>query len=147
MHPMKRVRVLQDLTQKELAERAGVARQTINNIEHGRTRGQEGKLRRIADALGVTIEDINPKVPAPLLEFSYEQRRTLLGLLASKHLPPVPGGDDLRDLMELSKEAPSKGMTRQEFKQWFLETDVDDVREDLLPEEAGATLEEELAKS
>lgn len=41
----------------------------------------------------------------------------------------------------------SKGMTRQEFKQWFLDTDVDDVREDLLPEEAGASLEEELAKS
>lgn len=46
------------LTQQELAERAGVTRQSIISIEQGRYRPSVELALILARALGVTVEDI-----------------------------------------------------------------------------------------
>lgn len=55
------VRVFRDLrgmTQAALAERAGVHRVTVAEIETGRKQGSVATLRRLANALGVTLDDL-----------------------------------------------------------------------------------------
>ena len=46
-----------DLTQKELAEKAGVSRATINFIKSGKS-CYEVTAKKIADALGVKVTEI-----------------------------------------------------------------------------------------
>lgn len=67
---LRRLRLKKDLTQGELADAAGVSRQTINNIERGRTTGSRGEnLARLAAALDTTMEELmgvdTPKSPHP----------------------------------------------------------------------------------
>lgn len=54
---VKAVRLAQGMTQGELAEAAGVSRQTISNLERG-TVPQAGVLTRILDVLGMTTDVI-----------------------------------------------------------------------------------------
>ena len=58
-YKIKEYRLLRKLTQGELAERAGVTRTTICNIENGRQRDVKvGNLKRIAEALGVEMTEL-----------------------------------------------------------------------------------------
>ena len=52
-------RDLRSLTQVALAEKAGVSRVTIAEIETGRKKGSIATLRALADALGVTLDDLS----------------------------------------------------------------------------------------
>lgn len=132
------------LTQEELAERAEVARYSISNYEKGKTSARRPTALKIAGALDIDLQDLQtpparPKVPAPLLSLSEGQRRELLRLLATKHLPAVEGGDELETFAELMRSAGEHGMSAKSFRAWFAATDANDVRSNLLPEE-GATL-------
>lgn len=49
--------VRQDLTQKQLAEKAGISRATVNAVRCGRSCSDISAIK-IADALGVRIEDL-----------------------------------------------------------------------------------------
>lgn len=49
--------VRQDMTQIQLAEKAGVSRMTISGIKNGRSCSDKSGIK-IADALGVPIEDL-----------------------------------------------------------------------------------------
>lgn len=51
-------RDLRGLTQAALAEKAGVNRVTIAEIETGRKQGSVTTLRALADALGVMLDDL-----------------------------------------------------------------------------------------
>ena len=58
-YKIKEYRLLRKLTQRELAERAGVTRATICNIENGTQRDvKAGNLKRIAEALGVEMTEL-----------------------------------------------------------------------------------------
>lgn len=67
-------------TQAELAERAGVSKPYVSELESGAGRRPSGQiLLKLADALGVTVADIlgrqvvpsgDPHVPASLREFA-----------------------------------------------------------------------------
>lgn len=58
-YKIKEYRLLRKLTQGELAERAGVTRTTICNIENGTQRDvKAGNLKRIAEALGVEMTEL-----------------------------------------------------------------------------------------
>ncbi len=58
-YKIKEYRLLRKLTQGELAERAGVTRATICNIENGTQRDvKAGNLKRIAEALGVEMTEL-----------------------------------------------------------------------------------------
>lgn len=54
---MKALRAERGLTQADLAERVGVARQTINSIEGGKFEPSLGLGMRIAFELGAKVEE------------------------------------------------------------------------------------------
>ena len=53
---VKRLRLLSGLTQKQLASEAGVALNTVKNLESGKLKNPTlNKLIKIAEALGVSV--------------------------------------------------------------------------------------------
>ena len=56
--PLRVYRDLRGLTQSALAERSGVNRVTVAEIETGRKQGSVATLRKLAGALGVTVDDL-----------------------------------------------------------------------------------------
>jgi putative transcriptional regulator len=58
--PLRRVRRERDITQAELAERAGVAQQAIARLERGKQRPSLDTAVRIARVLGVEVLEIFP---------------------------------------------------------------------------------------
>ena len=54
---MKALRAERDMTQAQLAEQLGVARQTINSIEGGKFEPSLGLGMRIAALLGAKVEE------------------------------------------------------------------------------------------
>lgn len=56
--PLRVYRDLRGLTQAALAERAGVNRVTVAEIETGRKQGSVATLRALAGALDVTLDDL-----------------------------------------------------------------------------------------
>lgn len=57
-NPLRVYRELRGMTQVVLAEKAGVSRVTVAEIETGRKQGSVTTLRALADALGVSIDDL-----------------------------------------------------------------------------------------
>jgi transcriptional regulator with XRE-family HTH domain len=55
---MRVFRDLRGMTQAALAERAGVHRVTVAEIETGRKQGSVATLRRLANAPGTTLDDL-----------------------------------------------------------------------------------------
>jgi transcriptional regulator with XRE-family HTH domain len=56
---LKELRVERMVSQDELHERSGVARDTISRIESGKTRNVQYKtIKRLADALGVPYTEL-----------------------------------------------------------------------------------------
>lgn len=47
--------IRQDITQKQLAEKSGISRATVNGIKNGRSCSDSSAIK-IADALGIPIE-------------------------------------------------------------------------------------------
>ncbi|MGP3683959.1 helix-turn-helix transcriptional regulator [Streptomyces sp. IBSNAI002] len=68
---LSRLRAARGLTYDQLAERSGLARRTLIEIEQGRTIGSLGTWHAIAHALGTPLGDI-------------------LGLMCQGHEPPIP---------------------------------------------------------
>ena len=56
--PLKVFRELRDLSQVGLARNSGVNRVQIADIEAGRGKGSVDTLKKLADALSVTIDDL-----------------------------------------------------------------------------------------
>jgi len=55
---LKVQRAIHDLTQEQLAERVGVTRKTINTVENGVYIPSTHLALKLAEALGVTVEDL-----------------------------------------------------------------------------------------
>jgi transcriptional regulator with XRE-family HTH domain len=58
MERLKELRKLRALSQQELAEAAGIGRATLSRIERGETGAHGRTLRRLAQALGVGVEEL-----------------------------------------------------------------------------------------
>ena len=58
MYRIKEIRERAGIQQKDLAERADVSRPFLCDLENNRRGAKEETLRRIADALGVTVEEL-----------------------------------------------------------------------------------------
>jgi len=56
--PLRVYRELRGMTQAALAEKAGVSRVTVAEIETGRKHGSISTLRSLADALSVSLDDL-----------------------------------------------------------------------------------------
>lgn len=69
MERLKQLRVEKGLSQARLAARAELDPSTVNQIERGAREASLGALRKLADALGVSLyellEEEAPKAPAP----------------------------------------------------------------------------------
>jgi DNA-binding XRE family transcriptional regulator len=57
-NPIRVWRHYRDLTQQELADRAGISKPYLSQIETGKRAGTAEVLAAIAGALGVTIDDV-----------------------------------------------------------------------------------------
>jgi transcriptional regulator with XRE-family HTH domain len=55
---LKALRRLRALSQQELADTAGVGRNTISRIERGETGAHGRTLRRLAEVLGVDVSEL-----------------------------------------------------------------------------------------
>ena len=55
---LKELRRLRAMSQQELADAAGVGRNTISRIERGETGAQGRTLRRVAEVLGVDVAQL-----------------------------------------------------------------------------------------
>lgn len=59
---LREIRSLTGLSGRELARRTGISETTVTNIEHGKHGVSPAVLRRLADALGVSVEAISSPV-------------------------------------------------------------------------------------
>jgi transcriptional regulator with XRE-family HTH domain len=55
---LKELRKLRALSQQELARAAGIGRATLSRIERGETGAHGRTLRRLAEVLGVGVEEL-----------------------------------------------------------------------------------------
>lgn len=90
---IKRTRLSLDLDQQTLADIAGVSRNTIGNIERGKTIPQPDHLERILEALGLAPERVDHDVESfiamlrPLLQrVPASERETLMPDLTARVL-------------------------------------------------------------
>jgi transcriptional regulator with XRE-family HTH domain len=58
MRKLKRLRLMRAMSQQELADAAGIGRNTVNRLEQGRTGVQGRTLRRLAQALDVDVSEL-----------------------------------------------------------------------------------------
>jgi transcriptional regulator with XRE-family HTH domain len=63
VHPVRVVRVMKGLSQRELEDAAGLPRTAISHIERGRRVADPSTRARIALALGCAAEDLFPDRP------------------------------------------------------------------------------------
>jgi transcriptional regulator with XRE-family HTH domain len=79
---LKEVRELHGWSQRDLAEAAGVSRDSISNYETGQREAWPTTAKRLADALSVEIEDLaRPKAPAPSMPGQPERKRPIFDLV------------------------------------------------------------------
>ena len=64
MERLKELRMLRAFSQQELADAAGVGRNTISRIERGETGAHGRTLRRLAQALRVDVVELVQTGPA-----------------------------------------------------------------------------------
>lgn len=57
-HPVRVYREFRNMTHAALAEKAGISSQYIHLIEAGKRKGSIVTLEKIADALGITLEEL-----------------------------------------------------------------------------------------
>lgn len=61
MYTIKELREKRGMMQKELAEIAKISRPYLHDLENNRRGARPETLKRIADALGVTVEELKRK--------------------------------------------------------------------------------------
>lgn len=57
-NPIRVWRVFRALTQQQLADKAEISKPYLSQLESGKRRGTTDVLKRIAEALGVSLEDL-----------------------------------------------------------------------------------------
>lgn len=79
MERLKRLRTEKGLSQARLAARAELDPSTVNQIERGAREASPSTLRKLADALEVSLyelmEEEAPKAPGPVLQLELEEQR------------------------------------------------------------------------
>lgn len=65
METLRELRRRRGLSQKDLAKKSGIGQDSISGIESGRHEARPSTLRRLAEALGVEVEDLFRESEAP----------------------------------------------------------------------------------
>lgn len=58
MNPFRKARMIAGITQTELAEKIGVSAVAVNKWENGHTFPSVKRLRAVANALNITVEEL-----------------------------------------------------------------------------------------
>jgi transcriptional regulator with XRE-family HTH domain len=80
---VRQLRVAAGLTQAELAERAGLAFETVSRVEGGREPPSLRTAISLSDALGVSLDAVVGRVPTPAVRKEEPASRDLRKLLAA----------------------------------------------------------------
>jgi transcriptional regulator with XRE-family HTH domain len=86
-HRLKSARLASGLTQRELAEKAGVSQSLVAQIERGEREPGRNALRGLAEALGITVSWLLGERVAPPGS-DYAPPPELTRILADAHAPP-----------------------------------------------------------
>jgi transcriptional regulator with XRE-family HTH domain len=98
---LRELRRRKGLSQKDLAGKSGVGQDTISGIEAGRHEPRPSTLRKLADALGVEVEDLFREPAAP-------------------KAPSVPQSlDELRDFLETRLGSAWIALPDNEWNNWW----------------------------
>ena len=65
---IKRFRKMNNLYQKELADKIGTSSQVISNWERGYTKPNDDDLVRLADALDCSVDELLGRQPKPIID-------------------------------------------------------------------------------
>lgn len=115
-------RVKNHMTQKELGDKAGIDPSTIRKYESGRLNPKIGTLRKIADALGCKVTDLDDSLSTATSEAFSEAYKSVVGtevqekLVASVHdlLQSEFGTTDINEVTPVI------------FSRWFKKLDYAD---------------------
>lgn len=58
MNRIKAIRLEKEIMQKDLAQAAGVSSAFVHDLENGNRNARPATMRRIAEALGCTVDDL-----------------------------------------------------------------------------------------
>jgi transcriptional regulator with XRE-family HTH domain len=85
---LREIRLLRHATLRTIAERAGVSESFLSQVERGRASASVASLRRIADALGVSVADLfdSSGPPRPRVLLRAERPSLSFGVLGTKRL-------------------------------------------------------------
>jgi transcriptional regulator with XRE-family HTH domain len=100
---LRRARKRAGMTQMELHDASGVAQNVISRIESGKQRPRPGTLDRLALALGVRVDELDPRISAPLPDASWAT--TLPDRRFARHLKEASIAEILAALPLLNREA------------------------------------------
>lgn len=101
---VRAARIALGMTQSELAEAAGVSLKTVNNMESGRTDGQDATVARMAHAVG--LEE------SPVLDDSTQQLLAVLGPLIQQ-IPETRRATPVAQCVAILSDAIRRGPGRE----------------------------------
>jgi len=84
---VQQLRDKRGLSQQELAEKIGVSQPTLSRLERGLGRPDALILRRLAEALGVTVDHLNMQVDAALAKAEKAARQTVPRIAQTPETP------------------------------------------------------------
>lgn len=58
MNNLRKIRKAKEMTQQQLAEKVGIKRESISNVESGKNNFCLPNAQKIANALGVTLDEL-----------------------------------------------------------------------------------------
>lgn len=128
---IKKLRRKSGLTQKELAELAGISESAMRSYELGDRKPKREVLERIAMALRVRSEYLSAPEFGPKMEFFYAllENDELMGYTITEinGQPVITGGgmtagitfsDFLSDWSEMKQKLDAKEITQEEYEDW-----------------------------
>jgi transcriptional regulator with XRE-family HTH domain len=108
---LRELRRRKGLSQKDLAGKSGVGQDTISGIESGRHQARPSTLRKLADALGVEVEDLFREPEAP-------------------KAPTVPQSlAELRDFLETRLGSAWIALPDEDWKNWWRNVSMEEAAE------------------
>ena len=114
---LKLARVRADLYQSQLSELVGVSLRSINDYENGRAIPRKKTMRKLASALGVTVEYLtNDAVDDPEDHYHIEAR-----INATHELYGARAGEEMRELLQRNTAFLAGGEIDQETKDAFFD--------------------------
>lgn len=126
---LKKLRLLRELTQKELAIKSGLTDSAIRNYELGYRSPNEKQLIKIAEALDCDVSALIDHTPISIFEFmqilfDYEEDLKIRPLVEDSTIGLISHDMNLKDFLlewdEMRKKHYNGEISDEEFEDWKL---------------------------